>query len=61
MLLAATETAPRFHRARINPDRQQAIRWKRQKRTGDALPKQAQRVVEEGRALLKAAKGLGRR
>ena len=35
--------------------------WKRQERTGDALPKQAQRVVEEGRALQKAAKGLGAR
>jgi hypothetical protein len=34
--------------------------WKRQRRTGDALPRQAQRVVEEGRALIKEAKGLGR-
>jgi hypothetical protein len=44
------------HRARIE-NRQQVVRWKRQKRTGDALPKQAQRVVEEGRKLIKAAKG----
>ena len=36
------------------------IRWKRQRRTGDALPRQAQRVVEQGHALLKEAKGLGR-
>ena len=28
--------------------------------TGDALPRQARRVVEEGRALIKEAKGLGR-
>jgi hypothetical protein len=39
-------------------NRQLAARWKRQKRTGDALPKQAQRVVEEGRDLIKEAKGL---
>jgi hypothetical protein len=39
-------------------NRQQAARWKRQKRTGDTLPKQAQRVVEEGRDLIKEAKGL---
>jgi lambda repressor-like predicted transcriptional regulator len=45
---------------RIEIDRQQATRWKRQKRTGDALPKQAQRVVEEGRALVQEAKGLKR-
>jgi hypothetical protein len=38
----------------------QMTRWKRQKRTGDAIPKRAQRVVEEGRALIKEAKGLGR-
>src|SRR6516164_188264 len=31
--------------------------WKRQRRTGDALPRQAQRVVEEGQALIKEAKG----
>jgi hypothetical protein len=31
-----------------------------QKRTSDALPKQVQRVFEEGRALVLEAKGLGR-
>lgn len=41
--------------------RQRVIRFKRQKRTGDALPKRAQRVVEEGRALITEAKGLGRK
>jgi hypothetical protein len=48
------------HRGRIDPDRQRIASWKRQKRTGDALPKRAQRVVEEGRALIKESKGLGR-
>jgi hypothetical protein len=55
-----TDRTTRKHQERIDPDRQQAIRWKRQKRTGDALPKRAQRVVEEGRVLLKEAKGLGK-
>ena len=54
-----TDRTSKRHQERID-NRQQAIRWKRQQRTGDALPKQAQRVVEEGRALLKEAKGLGR-
>jgi hypothetical protein len=30
------------------------------KRTGNALPRQAQAAVKEGRALIKEAKGLGR-
>jgi hypothetical protein len=42
---------------RIELDRQQALSWKRRKRTGDALPKRAQAVVEAGRELLKEAKG----
>jgi hypothetical protein len=45
---------------RIEIDRNAAAGRKRQKRTGDALPRQAQRVVEESRALIKEAKGLGR-
>jgi hypothetical protein len=45
---------------RIDTRREQ-LRWKSQKRAGDALPRQAQRVVEEGKALLKEAKGLGKR
>jgi hypothetical protein len=49
------------HRARIEPDRQRLARWKRQRRTGDSLPKQAQSVVDDGRALITEAKGLGRR
>jgi hypothetical protein len=34
------------------------LRWKWPKRTSDAQPKQAQRIVEEGRQLIKEAKGL---
>lgn len=46
---------------RIEIDRQQLAAWKRQRRTGDVLPRQAQRVVEDGRALIKEAKGLARK
>jgi hypothetical protein len=45
----------------IKIDRQQRAQWKRQKRTGNALPKRAQAVAEEGRALALEAKGLGKR
>jgi hypothetical protein len=48
----------RFERIQI--DKAQAARWKRKKRTGDALPKRAQAVVEQGRALATEARGLGR-
>jgi hypothetical protein len=51
------------HRARferIERDKAQAARWKRIKRTGDALPKRAQAVVEQSRALAMEARGLGR-
>jgi hypothetical protein len=55
-----TDRTTQKHRNRIEVDRQLLTTWKRQKRTGDALPKRAQRVVEEGRDLIKEAKGLGR-
>jgi uncharacterized coiled-coil protein SlyX len=45
-----SDRTTRKHRDRIEPDRQQAARRKRQRRDGDALPRRAQRVVEEGRA-----------
>jgi hypothetical protein len=45
---------------RIELDRARLASQRRQKRTGDALPRQAQRVVEEGGDLIKEAKGLGR-
>jgi hypothetical protein len=54
------ESKPNQRIHRIDPDRQRIARWKRQKRAGDALPRQAQRVVAEGRDLIKEAKGLGR-
>jgi uncharacterized coiled-coil protein SlyX len=54
-----TDRGTKRHRQRID-NRAQMTTWKRQKRTGDALPKQAQRVVEEAAGLVKEAKGLGR-
>jgi hypothetical protein len=55
-----TDRTTMKHRERVEriDNRVQMTRWKRQKRTGDALPKQAQRVVAEGRELVKEAKGL---
>lgn len=58
-----TDRTTQKHRDRIERieiDRERLTSWKRQKRTGAALPKRAQRVVEEGRALIKEAKGLGK-
>jgi hypothetical protein len=37
----------------VEIDRQQIARRKRQKRTGDSLPKRAQAVAEQGRELAK--------
>jgi hypothetical protein len=59
---AGTDRTSMKHRARverIDPDRQRQITWKRQKRTGDALPQRAQCVIDDGRDLIKEAKGLG--
>jgi hypothetical protein len=47
-------------RERTAEERQKAIKFKRQKRTIEALPKQVQHALEEGQALRKEAKGLGR-
>jgi hypothetical protein len=58
-----TDRTMKKHRQRlerIELDRVRLASQRRQKRTGDALPRQAQRVVEEGRDLIKEAKGLGR-
>jgi transposase len=55
-----TDRTTKGWRERIEPDRAQATRWKRQRRTGNALPRRAQGVVEQVRALRKEAKGLGR-
>jgi uncharacterized coiled-coil protein SlyX len=54
-----SDRTSKAHRARIEINRQEATSWKRRKRQGDALPRQAQAVVETGHALLKEAKGLG--
>jgi hypothetical protein len=45
---------------RIDVDRFQRARWKRQRRTGDALPRRVQAAQEQGRALAKEARGLGK-
>jgi hypothetical protein len=49
---------PEFEIERAPDARQKAVKFKRQKRSIDALPQQAQRVVEDGRALVEEAKGL---
>jgi hypothetical protein len=54
-----SDRTSRREQERIDLRHQQLTR-KRQRRGGDALPKRARRVVEDGRALLKEAKGLGR-
>jgi hypothetical protein len=53
-----TDRTTKHHRIAL--DRGTALSWKRRKRTGDALPRQAQHVVETGQALIKEAKGHGR-
>ena len=45
---------------RIEIDRQQAAKWKRRKRTGDALPRRVNTFLKEGCELVKEAKGLGK-
>ena len=56
-----SDRTTKLHRARIDPSSQPAVRaWKRQKRIGDALPRQVTQVLEDGGNLLKEAKGLGR-
>jgi transposase len=47
-------------RQRIEIDKQQRAHWKARKRTGDALPKRVETVIETGKALVIEAKGLGR-
>jgi hypothetical protein len=58
-----TDRTMKKHRQRVERialDRTQLASGRRQKRTGDALPGQAQRVVEAGQKLIKEAKGLGK-
>ena len=40
-------------------DKHERAHWKSQKRTGDALPKQVEHVIETGQAPVREAKGLG--
>jgi hypothetical protein len=54
-----TDQTTKKHRARVGIDPRRVAAWKRRRRTGNALPKQAQRVVTDGRDLLREAKGLG--
>jgi hypothetical protein len=58
-----TDRTTKRHRQRlerIDLDRQRLAQWKRQKRTGDTLPRRANAFLESGRALVKKAKGLGK-
>jgi hypothetical protein len=48
-------------RQRIEVDKHRRAHWEAQKRTGDALPKRVEQVIETGKALVTEAKGLGRR
>lgn len=55
-----TDRTAKNHRARferIDIDKAQRATWKRQRRTGDALPRRAQGVAEQGPALAKEARG----
>jgi hypothetical protein len=63
--ITGTDRTTQKHRERvglerIKPDKTEAARWKRKHRTGNALPKRAQAVIETGNALVTEAKGLGR-
>ena len=55
-----TDRTSKKRREKIEISKFERSRWKSQKRTGDALPKQVEAVIETGRALVKEAKGLGR-
>ena len=50
----------RKRREKIEIDKFERAHWKAQKRSGDALPKRVQAVIETGKALVTEAKGLGR-
>jgi hypothetical protein len=55
-----TDRTSKKRREKIETDRHERAHWKSRKRTGDALPKQVQAVIETGKALVQEAKGLGR-
>jgi hypothetical protein len=54
-----TDRTSKRHLARID-NKEILVTWKRQRRSGDGLPKRAQKVVEDAEALAKEARGLGR-
>jgi len=51
---------PKARRQRIQIDKHQRAHRKAQKRTGNALPKRVEQVIETGKALVTEAKGLRR-
>jgi hypothetical protein len=58
-----TDRTTRKHLARIELeaiDRQRLARWKRQRRSGNGLPKRINNHLKAGTALIREAKGLGR-
>lgn len=55
---AGTDRTTKMHHARIDIDRQQQATWKRQRRDIGALPRRIKQVLEDGRELVKEAKGL---
>jgi hypothetical protein len=60
---AGSDRTTRHHRQRferIDIDQQQRRKWKRQRDTGNRLPKRVNAFLKEGQALVKEAKGLGR-
>jgi hypothetical protein len=58
--MSGGDRTTRKHRVRAGVERidlrAQMATWKRQQRTGDALPKQVYRVIDEGRELIKQTK-----
>jgi len=56
-----TSKKRRANAEKIEINKFERAHWKTQKRTGDALPKRVQAVIETGQALVTEAKGLGRR
>jgi hypothetical protein len=47
------------HLERITPDRREVLEWRSRKRVRDGLPKRINETLKAGKALVKAAKGLG--
>jgi hypothetical protein len=58
--MSGGDRTTRKHRVRAGLERidlrAQMATWKRQQRTGDALPRQVNRVIEQGRGLIKQTK-----